>query len=84
MAARVLRRLRDTTGELFVLVMREGVRDTTEQGTSETEMVGEAFYIAHRQMGTARVSADSQDSHEKGFQSVLKKRNHPVERASSH
>lgn len=31
MVARVLRRLHDTTRELFVLVMREGVRDTTVQ-----------------------------------------------------
>jgi len=31
MVARVLRRLHDTTRELFVLVMREGVRDTTRQ-----------------------------------------------------
>jgi len=37
MVARVLRRLHDTTGELSVLVMREGVRDTTEQRMSERQ-----------------------------------------------
>lgn len=37
MVARVLRRLHDTTRELFVLVMREGVRDTTGQREREKE-----------------------------------------------
>lgn len=37
MVARVLRRLHDTTRELFVLVMREGVRNTTEARIKGTE-----------------------------------------------
>lgn len=40
MVARVLRRLHDTTRELFVLVMREGVRDTTGQREREKEGEG--------------------------------------------
>lgn len=65
MVARVLRRLHDTTRELFVLVMREGVRDTTvqrreegrEEGRRKGEREKEKGNTSHtgRRVRTARV-----------------------------
>ena len=60
MVARVLRRLHDTTRELFVLVMREGVRNTTgqrekERGKGQRKREHEISHIPHWQMRTARV-----------------------------
>lgn len=55
MVAHVLRRLHDTTRELFVLVMREGVRDTTGQRVRMRETEREIPHIPHWQMRTARV-----------------------------